>query len=447
MAEDNPTMTLEEVAIDQSHYAIHLSEVNKTQNVTATEDIFAENGLLIAPKGTNIDHATAERILRLRLFQPLESLVRLEQAMTAENLDNEFRGTLDSYPDARELHTTCIFQENLKWLVHSNPVNPMLMQELTVMRERLPSFFRKTLLCTWLSVMIASELGMKDNAVTDIYLAGLSHDIGFLHIPPDIFQQTPLSATQWRAIQSHVIIGYFLLKRLYGADSAAARAVLEHHERCDGSGYPVGKTEGQLDTAGQTIGIADSLQAIRMDKFAASGRNLKGLVPVLHMNSGKYSPAVCEAAYSILTRSGPSQSSVNPCSDAGTLVENLISRGNRLQKAVAILHTLDTSRMTAAGNEYKKISSIIDSVKPNIARSGLVANEVIEWLEGVQGEAQDAPLDELTEMDTLQTELHWQLKRICRVIDQSLDAHDHASPCMSELAMASKKITESITGL
>jgi hypothetical protein len=58
--------------------------------VTATEDIYTEQGLLVAPKGTSIDTATAERILQFRLVQPLVELVRLERAMTHREMNEDF---------------------------------------------------------------------------------------------------------------------------------------------------------------------------------------------------------------------------------------------------------------------------------------------------------------------------------------------------------------------
>ncbi len=99
MTVDAQIQSLERVAKEQRYYAVHLSEVNRKQDVTATGDIYAENGLLIVPKGTRIDHATADRILQFRLIQPLEEQVRLEHTLTHEEINKEFQTHLNSYPD------------------------------------------------------------------------------------------------------------------------------------------------------------------------------------------------------------------------------------------------------------------------------------------------------------------------------------------------------------
>jgi len=448
MTTDAQIQSLERVAKDQNYYAVHLSEVNRNQDVTATGDIYAENGLLIVPKGTRIDHATADRILQFRLIQPLEEQVQLERALTHEEMNKEFKAHLDSYPDAMEMHSACDFQKKLDRLLESAPVKPMLLQELTVLRDRLPKEFRKTIFCTWFSTLIASELGMKDDAVLEVLLVGLSHDIGLLHISAEtINKKGPLTPAEWRAIQSHVILGHLLVRKLYGDASGAAMAVLEHHERCDGSGYPVGKTDEQLGVAGQIMGIADSIQAIRVGQFSSCGRNLRDVMPYLHMNSRTHFPIVYEAVCSILARSGLQPSCVNPFGDIDDLVVHLLARGERLQKAVALLQKLDIAGLGNAENHHRKLLKIVKPVVSMITSSGLVASEVITWLEHLKREPSGGVLSDLTEMELMQNELYWQMKKVCRAIDQCLDANENDAPFMQQLAETSKKISEFISGL
>ncbi len=269
-----------------------------------------------------------------------------------------------------------------------------------------------------------------------------------LHISPDIiYKKGQLTPAEWRAIQSHVILGHLLIKRLYGGASGAVMAVLEHHEGCDGSGYSVGRTDEQLGVAGQVVGIADSIQAIRMGQFSSCGRNLRDVMPYLHMNSRTHFPAVYETVCSILARSGLHPSCANPFGDIDDLVGHLLARGKKLRKAVALLQKLDIAGLGNAENHHGKLLKIVKPVVSMITSSGLVASEVIAWLEHLKREPSDGVLSDLTEMELMQNELYWRLKKVCRAIDQCLDANEHDAPSMRQLAETSRKISEFISGL
>ena len=448
MIDDSRMKSLEQVAREQNYYPVHLSEMNKKNNVTATRDILTDQGILVAPKGASIDAAIAERILRFRLVEPLVELVRLEKTISLRDLGREFILTIDSFPDARELHKACRFQKELDRLVESYLVDPILLQELTILREQLPRHFRKTLFCTWLSALIASELGVGEDISNEVFLAGLSHDIGFLHISGDILREVrELDPPKWRAIQSHVVLGSFLLKKLYGEGSPAAKAVLEHHERCDGSGYPVGKTDVHLDITGQITAIADIIQAVRIDKFSACGRSLSDFVPLLLMNSDSHLREIRDAVYSILTRCGSAPSRSRPSADVGALIEQLLSGGVRLRAAASRFHEAEIPASVTVEIGGSRIEKILNPVRSMIASSGIVSDEIIRWLESLRSDPSDAPLAELAQMELMQGELGWQLEKACRAIDQYVSTDGRLDPRTAQLAEISRKMSGCLSGL
>ena len=445
---DDRMNSLEQVAREQNYYPVHLSEMNKKNHVTATRDIYNEQGILVVRKGAPIDAATADRILRFRLVDPLMEMVRIEKAISLDDLGREFILTIDSFPDAKELHNACRFQKGLDRLVDSYLVDPILLQELTILRERLPRQFQKTLFCTWLSALIASELGVGEDISTEVFLAGLSHDIGFLHISADIIREIrDLDPPKWRAIQSHVILGSSLLKKLYGEESVAAKAVLEHHERCDGSGYPAGKTDVQLDVAGQITAIADIIQAVRIDKFSARGRYLSDFVPLLLMNSDSHLREIRDAVYSILTRCRAVSIRSRSSAEAGAFVEQLLSDGVRLREAASRLDEAEIPRPATVAVGASRIERILNPVRSMIASSGVVSDEIIGWLENLRSAPADAPLAELAQLELMQGELGWQLEKACRAIDQYANADGRLDPRTAQLAEISRKISGCLSGL
>lgn len=110
---------------------------------------------------------------------------------------------------------------------------------------------------TILSVMLASKLKLKEMAVNDLALAAMFHDIGKTKIDKNILVKQNLTPKEQKVLQLHPQIGYKILKNDFGFPENVCRAVLEHHENHDGSGYPYGISDNQISLFGQIINICN----------------------------------------------------------------------------------------------------------------------------------------------------------------------------------------------
>jgi HD-GYP domain-containing protein (c-di-GMP phosphodiesterase class II) len=102
--------------------------------------------------------------------------------------------------------------------------------------------YRHTLLVFALSILIARELIEEKATLIQEVMAGPTHDLGKLCVPLEILtKKTSLTASEHEHVKHHVLAGYALVS-LYFQDPAilAARVARDHHERQDGSGYPLG---------------------------------------------------------------------------------------------------------------------------------------------------------------------------------------------------------------
>jgi HD-GYP domain-containing protein (c-di-GMP phosphodiesterase class II) len=96
--------------------------------------------------------------------------------------------------------------------------------------------------------------------------AGLTHDIGKLAIPTQVLEKhSPLDESEWILMRAHPEMGLTLLDRA-GQSSREVLAVLYHHERLDGSGYPYGLKAESIPIEARIVAVADTYDALTSDR-------------------------------------------------------------------------------------------------------------------------------------------------------------------------------------
>jgi HD-GYP domain-containing protein (c-di-GMP phosphodiesterase class II) len=114
-----------------------------------------------------------------------------------------------------------------------------------------------------LSRRLAVKLGLPRGGVEAAATAGLLHDVGMhLVVPPDAMRRSgALNLAEWEVIRAHPAASALSVSPLRSAAGATA-AIREHHERLDGSGYPMGKKGEDLSASGRVVAVADTYDAL-----------------------------------------------------------------------------------------------------------------------------------------------------------------------------------------
>jgi len=114
-----------------------------------------------------------------------------------------------------------------------------------------------------LAVEIGEQLGLSPTRLRSLAIGGLLHDIGKLSVPDSILQKPgPLDDDEFDVVKLHPERGRELLNELGGFDETVRRLVLDHHERLDGSGYPRGLADAELDLATRILSVCDVYDAL-----------------------------------------------------------------------------------------------------------------------------------------------------------------------------------------
>ena len=116
-----------------------------------------------------------------------------------------------------------------------------------------------------MAAAIAGELGCSSDEVDRAYLGGVLHDIGKLGIPEAIlWKPAGLDGAEWRAVRNHPQDGHRLVVDLTHREVAAA--VLYHHERFDGEGYPHRVDLASMPLTVRIVQVADAYDAMTSDR-------------------------------------------------------------------------------------------------------------------------------------------------------------------------------------
>ena len=119
--------------------------------------------------------------------------------------------------------------------------------------------------------VIARWIGMNPEQITLAFTCGILHDIGKLRMPPELINKTgKLTKEEFYKLKTHPIEGYNMLKNL-PIDKHIKNAALMHHERSDGSGYPIGMKGDEIDKYARIVAIADVYEAATAPRVYRKG--------------------------------------------------------------------------------------------------------------------------------------------------------------------------------
>ncbi|UKS24386.1 HD-GYP domain-containing protein [Paenibacillus sp. HWE-109] len=146
-----------------------------------------------------------------------------------------------------------------------------------------------------LSYYIAKWMNKSEKDALYIGKAGYLHDIGKCKIDPDILNKpAKLTNDEYNEIQKHTIYGYEIIKSSM-KDNTLALVALQHHERMDGSGYPMRKKSTEIHSFSLIIAVADVYSAMICKRVYQEKRDLLIVLKELHrMSFGQLDPKITQ---------------------------------------------------------------------------------------------------------------------------------------------------------
>ena len=145
--------------------------------------------------------------------------------------------------------------------------------------------------------LIAAELRLPPAAVDRLRWAALLHDIGKIRVPATTLNKpSKLSTHEWETIREHPVAGAELASALLPWLGEWGRAIVEHHERFDGTGYPFGLSGREISLAGRIVAVADSFEVMTASRvYKRAMTRSTALEELVRFSGSQFDPEVVRA--------------------------------------------------------------------------------------------------------------------------------------------------------
>ncbi len=146
------------------------------------------------------------------------------------------------------------------------------------------------------SLRLGRELGLGGEEMRSLEFGSLLHDIGKIGVPDAILRKpAKLTDDEWVRMREHPLHGQKILRGIEFL-AGASRVVGQHHEKWDGTGYPLGLRGEGIDLNARIFAVADAFDAITSDRVYRAGRGYDAALAELEAYAGRqFDPRVVEA--------------------------------------------------------------------------------------------------------------------------------------------------------
>ena len=385
------------------HFTHAVAELGEKQAVVAHSAIFNGKGIKIIDKGTAINLGLYERMTQHKLSAPIEDCVSSRNTVSGKTLRTSAQTLLDNIPFFTRMAPDAKSRKLLLDAIESMPLPAPIAFQITIAHDVRPEIYWQLIRTALISAWLSKTPLLSRFDVNIACAAGLLHDIGMLHVDPQLLQpEHTLSDAQQRQLYSHPLISTMLIERHHQYPKEVVRAVREHHECLDGSGYPRLLTGDAISPLGKLLSLAKVVAAMFSPERDAPELRLSVL---LRMNTHRYDNNLALQVIHLLQLQADSLTArlehlVDP-------VQLLMAINDALGKWPAEL-SKNTGLSTVRRDELELLRGQIGKVQRSLAQVGATA----EQLAYLGNDSQDDGL--LNEMTLITREAGWQLRDVVR---------------------------------
>ena len=321
------------------HALAIILEASETKSIIASRDIFDMAGTKLWAREQPVSQALQRKLLDRQLRNPLETCLMAEDGVTPHSLVLCTEALLE-----RDTPLIALLRPHAARLVHEAaylPLHSVAQLLLTAAQASRAAAFDHAVQAMALSGSLMLAQGGNTVDLRAAMLVGLLHDLGEMYIDPQYGEadaERELDALSYRQLVVHPHVGQLLLRQLTDYPASLARAVAEHHERLDGTGYPHALQGDAVSPLGRLLAVAEAT----LGSLRAEGAELTRASIALRVVPGEFD-LTWVGPVSLGARAGPRPQAVG---NGAALQDRMERFDDALQAALDRLGVLAISAET-----------------------------------------------------------------------------------------------------
>ena len=413
-------------APDSPHYLRALTDMADRRAVVTQDAIYTDNGIKLVEKGARIDSRLYDRLVQHKLREPIDRHLTVENAvdvpaLIAAGQDLAEQGVLPQML-AQALGSAGKLLAPLRSVSLPDPVA----FKLTLMRDQRPGLFEHSLQMMMVAVFLGLKSGLSERDCVPLAAAALLHDAGVLHMDPSWMDPlNKVTGVQRKHLVAHPITSMLMLKDAGVYPRSVEIAVLEHHERMDGSGYPRGLPGAEISPMGRILLLAEVVTAF-YEKYTDMPAQRLSLV--LRLNHRKFPAALVAHVLPLLQEDVARDSALMPLgADAPVQIDTLAGAFEQWEQLKA---ALPPAARQVPGSVFAFADIRLQALQKALIEAGSHPRQQGDLLEQLQGDALG-----LAEVALVGREALWQLQSIVNACYRRWpQLTDRASPADAAVA-------------
>jgi hypothetical protein len=377
-----------------------VTTLGQKRPVVTSRAIYNKQGIKLLEGGVQIDESLYDRLFEHRLATPLDENMASDPSVNGASLREAAEASMARLPFFGLMGPPGRVRSMLLQSIEAIPLPRPVMFHLTLARETRPALFEHGILMALLCAHLVREGGAPIHDMTVAASAGLLHDLGMLHIDADLLDGgKKLDGDDRRPLYVHPVTSSMLVARFTEYPRQVPRAILEHHELLDGSGYPRGLAGEAISPLGRLLSLCEVVTAM----FDGDRKRPDQRVSLLlRISPRRFDASLVPSIHRLLRALPP------VIDDVEVTVAESVGRLHVLDKVLGQWHVAAAESAAQLNEDMKAVLGSVAEQAETLQRMLFEAGITNSQLDALGSGGDDPSLR--SELWALSRELHWHLR-------------------------------------